>query len=114
MKFFAKPRNLKSCQVTPPQVAALAQAIDPSMFTCRVGEMVETVGERLIMSTVPANASVDLVTPRRGVDPRVKILYLAWVFVMVSVLAHPLILSLIFPSDSCHCFRQPAFSFRFA
>ena len=48
------------------------------------------------MSTVPANATLDLVTPRRGVDPRVKVLYLAWVFVMVSVLADPLILSLIF------------------
>lgn len=48
------------------------------------------------MATVPGNANLDLVAARAGVDPRVKILYLAWVFVMVSVLAHPLILSLIF------------------
>lgn len=38
---FRKATELESCQVTPPQVAALAQAIDPSMFTCRVGGMVE-------------------------------------------------------------------------
>jgi energy-coupling factor transport system ATP-binding protein len=38
---FRQATELESCQVTPPQVAALAQAIDPSMFTCRVGEMLE-------------------------------------------------------------------------
>ena len=38
---FRKTAKLKSCQVTPPQVATLAQAMDPSMFTCRVGEMVK-------------------------------------------------------------------------
>lgn len=48
------------------------------------------------MSTVPSNARVDAVVQDRGVDPRVKILYLAWVFLTVSVLVHPLVLSLIF------------------
>jgi len=40
---FRKVAELRSCLVTPPQVATLAQAIDrdPSAFTCRVGEMVE-------------------------------------------------------------------------
>jgi len=38
---FRKVTELQSCLVTPPQVATLAQAINPSMFTCRVGEMVE-------------------------------------------------------------------------
>lgn len=48
------------------------------------------------MATFGRNATLDLVPAPRGVDPRVRVLYLAWVFVMVSVLAHPLILSLIF------------------
>ncbi|MFY9644055.1 MAG: energy-coupling factor transporter transmembrane component T [Terriglobales bacterium] len=48
------------------------------------------------MSTTPANSGVDTVDVSRAIDPRVKILYLAWVFLMVSVLVHPLILSLIF------------------
>jgi energy-coupling factor transport system permease protein len=48
------------------------------------------------MSTPLGNVRVDGIALERGVDPRVKILYLAWVFLMVSVLAHPLILSLIF------------------
>lgn len=37
---FRKTAELQSCLVTPPQVATLAQALDPSAFTCRVGEMV--------------------------------------------------------------------------
>jgi len=56
------------------------------------------------MSTLSGNARGDVVVGGRGVgrpvdrgvDPRVKILYLGWVFFMVSALAHPLILSLIF------------------
>jgi energy-coupling factor transport system permease protein len=47
------------------------------------------------MSTLSGNTRVDRMVVERGVDPRVKILYLAWVFLMVSVLAHPLILLLI-------------------
>ena len=35
------------------------------------------------------------VTVPMGVDPRVRILYLAWIFLLVSVLAHPLVLSSI-------------------
>ncbi len=48
------------------------------------------------MSTYPDSVSFERATRRRSIDPRVKILYLAWVFLMVSVLVHPLLLSLIF------------------
>lgn len=48
------------------------------------------------MSTVPNHVSKNAAAPARHRDPRVKILYLLWVFLTVSVMAHPLILSLIF------------------
>ncbi|MFY9644056.1 MAG: hypothetical protein WAK29_02705, partial [Terriglobales bacterium] len=38
---FRKTTELQSCLVTPPQVARLAQALNPSAFTCRVGELVD-------------------------------------------------------------------------
>lgn len=41
---FRKVAELKFCLVTPPQVAALAQALNPGAFTCRVEEMVEQLG----------------------------------------------------------------------
>ena len=47
------------------------------------------------MSSLPSSPQVEVMAVERGVDPRVKILYLAWVFLMVSVLAHPFILCLI-------------------
>lgn len=48
------------------------------------------------MSTLPANSRVASPGLSRRVDPRVKILYLVWVFVIICILAHPLLLSLIF------------------
>jgi energy-coupling factor transport system permease protein len=48
------------------------------------------------MSTLQGSTRVDVVSGDRTVDPRVKILYVAWVFLMVSVLVHPFILSVIF------------------
>ncbi len=38
---FRKGAELQSCLVTPPQVATLGQALNPSVFTCRVAELVE-------------------------------------------------------------------------
>lgn len=38
---FRRVTELRSCLVTPPQVTLLAQALNPSLFTCRVSEMVE-------------------------------------------------------------------------
>lgn len=46
-----------------------------------------------------SSVSSDVVTTMRvapRLDPRTKLLYLLWVFVMVSVLSHPLILFLVF------------------
>ncbi len=47
------------------------------------------------MSTLPHNAGVHVEAVSRRLDPRVRVLYVMWVFLMVSVIAHPLIQSLI-------------------
>jgi len=47
------------------------------------------------VDAAPRTGSARAVTAGHGIDPRVRILYLAWVFLLASIVAHPLWLSLV-------------------
>jgi energy-coupling factor transport system permease protein len=48
------------------------------------------------MSTLPVGSRIASGRWSRPVDPRVKILYLIWVFLLISIVAHPVLECLIF------------------
>ncbi len=50
---FRHGQELQSCLVRPPQVAALAQKLDPASLTCRVDDMVQQLGETRDVDVAP-------------------------------------------------------------
>jgi energy-coupling factor transporter ATP-binding protein EcfA2 len=44
-EIFQRREQLRICGITPPQIASLAQEIDPSSFTCRVDEFIREFTE---------------------------------------------------------------------